>query len=449
MHIFVVCNRMKKKKAHIILTALLWALLSSPALAQDYPWLSHNNLMVEARAHYGFFWHHHFEMQKFHAHYPAVEFSVFQNTYGKKEWEAIYNYPLIGVTFYHANFGLNYEHNPEVGKALGSVFALYPFINYPLNRNENSQITFKLGIGLAFLTECFDHFNNYQNYAIGSHLNAAANLSFEYRQRITYQLFSVASFGLTHFSNGSTRLPNYGLNTFSGAWGLAYYLRDPRINLTPSKRPEYLSFEFDKKRWLSIDINYGIGFKNVSQTFGGENALFYRVHDLSTYLLVQFTLCSRAGIGLDLALDLSDQTLSDHYVDNDGIHVKVENKQNGSSNGQTIIYDIKAYQMTKPNISLCYSMTMNRLSYFFEFGWHLKIKPYTDLSKGNIFQKASMRYQLKDNLYAHLALMTHFGRADYLCVGLGYRFNLKYYLNDEKHTKNYPPGMGKRRFRFL
>ena len=46
-----------------------------------------------------------------------------------------------------------------------------------------------------------------------------------------------------------------------------------------------------------------------------------------------------------------------------------------------------------------------------------------------------------DNIYAHLGLMTHFGRADYLCFGLGYRFNQKYYLNHEKGTRHHPPGL--------
>lgn len=441
---FVVCFGMKKKKAHSIILLLALVFLTFKAEAQDYPWLSHNNIMVEARAHFGAFWHHHFEMQRFNAHYPALEFSIYQNTFGKKEWEAVYNYPYIGFTLYHANFGINFENNPEVGKALGSVFALYPFINYPLVGKEHSQLTFKFGVGLGFLTKCFDNFENYQNFSIGSHVNAAVNLSFEYRQRITHQLMTVASFGLTHFSNGSTKLPNYGLNTFSAAFGLGYFLRDPRINLTPTKRPEYHPFEFDHKRWFSIDMDYGLGFKNVSQTLGGDSTHYYSVHDLSTHILAPFTQYSRVGLGLSFVLDLSDQTLPDHHVDAHGIHVtKYDPKLE-----KNVTYDIKAYQMTKMNFSLCYVMTMNRLSYYFEFGWHLKYNKYTDLSKGNIFQKVRFRYQIQDNIYAHLSLMTHFGRADYLCFGLGYRLNQKYYINNEKGTRRRPPGMHKR-FLFL
>lgn len=434
---FAVYIGMKFSKAYSAVLLLMMLSVSFKGWSQDYPWLSHNNIMVEARGHVGIFWHHHFEMQKFNASYPAFEASIYQHTFGKKEWETVYLYPYIGVTFYHANFGINFENNHEVGEALGSAYALYPFINYPLNPNEHSQLTFKLGVGLGYLTKCFDNFENYQNFSIGSHVNAAVNLSFEYRQRITPRFMGVASLGLTHFSNGSTKLPNYGLNTFSTALGLAYYLRDPRINMTPTRRPEYKPFEFDHKHWLCLDLNYGIGFKNVSQTLGGDSTEYYHVHDISAYLLAQFTQYSRAGVGLSLVLDLSDQTLPDHYVDQNGIHIKKVDPETQ----QQQVYDIHALQMTKLNFNLCYAMTMDRLSYYFEFGWHLKYNPFTDLSKGNIYQKVSARYQIHDNIYAHLGLMTHFGRADYLCFGLGYRFNQKYYLNHEKGTRHHPPGL--------
>lgn len=427
---------MKSGIGHRVVLLSMMVLLGLQVWGQDYPWLSHNNIMVEARMHAGVFWHHHFEMQKFNARYPAVEFSIYQHTFGRKEWEAVYNYPYIGMTFYHANFGVNFENNPEVGEALGSVYALYPFINYPLNSNEQSQVTFKLGVGLGYLTKHFEQYDNYWDYAIGSHLNAAVNLSFEYRQRVGRRFMTVASFGLTHFSNGSTKLPNYGLNTFSGALGLGYYLRSPRVSLTPASRPELKPFEFDNKRFLTFDLDYGVGFKNVSQTLGGDTIHYYWVHDLAGYLVVPITQFSRVGIGLALVLDMSDQTLPNHQVDGNGIHIQINDEQ-----GHPHTYDIKTYQMTKLNFNLSYIMTMNRLSYYFEFGWHLKYNLFTDLSKGNIYQKVTARYQLYDNIYANIALMTHFGRADFLCFGLGYRFNQKYYLNHEKGTRHHPPGL--------
>lgn len=429
---FAVYSVMKNTKALVIGWFICFLLLAFRAEGQDYPWLVHNNYMVEVRGHYGFFYHHHFEMQRFNKHYGAIEASVYQNTYGKHEWEPLYNYPYIGFTFYQSNLG--------GFKEFGKVYALYPFINYPLNRDEQSQLTFKLGIGLAYITEHFDPFENHYNFSIGSHWNAAVNLSFEYRQRITQRLKSVLSIGLTHFSNGCTKLPNYGLNTFSSALGLAYYLRDPRIFLTPAVRPEYYPFEFDKKKWLSFDLDYGIGFKNVEQTHISDSSYYYHVHDLSFYALGQFTRCSRAGLGLSLVLDMSDQiTVPGRFTDDKGIHETIY--KNDKPVGTITI---KPYQMAKLNITLCYAMTMNRLSYYFEFGWHLRfddINPHTDFSKGKMFQKVSFRYQVYDNLFAHLSLSTHLARADHLTFGIGYRFNQKYYINHEKKTRRHPPGV--------
>lgn len=428
---------MKKPDTHTILLLLLMAMIPFKVWGQDKPWLADNNVMVEVRGHASIFWHHHFEMQRFNARFPAIEASIYMSTYGRQEWETAYNYPYLGFTFYHANYGINFEGKPEIGDALGSVFAVYPFINYPLVSGETSQLTFKFGVGLGYLTRCFHNIDNHFNFSIGSHVNAAVNLSFEYRQRFTPRLMMVASFGLTHFSNGSTKLPNYGINTFSGALGLAYNLRNPRTKYLPVSRPDYTPFEFDNKHWLSLDLNYGIGFKNVSQTLGGDSTQYYHVHDLSAYLLGQFTPYSRAGLGFSMVLDLSDQTLPDHYVDGQGIHIK---KYDPKSQKE-VVYNISALQMTKFNLGLCYVMTMNRLSYYFEFGWHLKLNDYIDMSKGNIYQKLSFRLQVYDNIFVNASLMTHFGRADYLCFGLGYRINQKYYLNHEKGTRHHSPGL--------
>ena len=431
---FAVYSVMKSTKALVIGIVSAFLLCGTKAWGQDYPWLANNNIMVEARAHYGFFYNYHFEMQRFNKRYWAFEASIYQNTYGKHEWETNFNYPYLGVTFYQSNLG--------GFKELGQVYALYPFIIYPLNPSENSQLTFKLGIGLAYLTEHFepyvgnDSIKYYYNFSIGSNLNAAINLSFEYRQKITSRLTSVFSVGLTHFSNGCTKLPNYGLNTLSSAWGLAYYLRKPRVNLTPGVRPEYYPFEFDHKKWLSFDLDYGIGFKNVSQTLGGAAERYYPVHDISSYFLGQFTRHSRAGFCLSLVLDCSDQKLSDHYVDQNGDLFYLDKKENYID---TIA--INLFQMTKLNLTLCYAMTMNRVSYYFEVGWHLRYNQITDLNKGKIFEKLTLRYQLYDNIYAHLSLSTHLARADHLTFGVGYRFNQKYYLPHEKKTRHLPPGM--------
>lgn len=459
---------MRTKVVHIALLLMILCSLTIPMSGQDYPWIANKNYLAEFKGHYGFFYHHHFEMERFNAQYPAFEASVYKETFGEKEWQTLYNFPMIGCTFYHSNLG--------GFKELGKVYALYPFINYPLLSGERSMLSFKLGVGLAYLTNKFDQFENHYNFSIGSHLNAAVNLSFEYRQQLFPRMATVASFGLTHFSNGATKSPNYGLNTFSGALGLAFYLRDPRSSLTPSKRPDYYPFEFDGKNWFCIDLDYGIGVKDVSQTMGSNER--YLVHDLSTRFLIQFTNSSRAGISLSITKDNSDKSLPHHFKENGQQYLiaghTIPDATPDDPNHVLNLSDtiaIHEYQIIKPNFGMCYSMTMERLSFVFEVGFHLDLRqkdatgryktvlkpdpghpgqeiqtlvPFslaTDFDEGTIYQKLTARYYIFNNVYATLALTTHLARADFVCFGIGYRFNQKYYVKEHAKYKRYIPGI--------
>lgn len=401
--------------------------MSTEVEGQNYQWLSNKNFLMEVRGHYGAFYHHHFEMEHFNAHFPAFEFSFYKGTFGEKEWEAAYNYPYIGLTFYHSGLG--------GFKEIGKVYALYPFINYPLLFNEKHKLTLKVGAGIGYLTQKFDQTENYYNFSIGSKVNAAVNLSFEHRMKVTPTLSFVTSFGLTHFSNGATKSPNYGLNTYSGAWGLAYYFRNPRLSFDPTRRPEYYKFEFDGKHWLSVDVDYGMAVKDVSQVFGSNER--YIVHDLSTHLLARFTNYSRAGLSFTLVKDNSDKALPD-----------------APSTSTT-----KEYQWIKPNIGVCYSMTMERMSFLFEIGTQIdlryrsyrhnffndfflkKLGMVSDYSKGKFYEKVSIRYELVDNMFANISLTVHDFRADFLTFGFGYRFNQKYYIPKHAKHQSHIPGV--------
>ena len=217
---------MEKQKCHILFFLLTLLLIGKTAEAQ----LSHRNYEIEARMHYGYMYfqndEYHSALGRYSRHTPGYEFSLHRNTYGEHRWEVLHNYPSIGLTFYYSGFG-----NDSISAELGKVFALYPFINFPITPGASSKLTFKLGVGVSYLTNRFDPKENFHNYAIGSHINAAVNLSFEYRQRIVDRLHWVTSAGLTHFSNGATKAPNMGINIFSVASGLSWYLAPPKTHI--------------------------------------------------------------------------------------------------------------------------------------------------------------------------------------------------------------------------
>lgn len=383
---------MGKQKCHIFSFLLTLLLFGKMAEAQ----LSHRNYEIEARAHYGYMYfqndQYHSALGRYCRHTPAFEFSLHRNTYGEHRWEVLHNYPSIGFTFYHSGFG-----NDSISAELGKVFALYPFINFPITPGESSRLSFKLGVGVSYLTNKFDPKDNYHNYAIGSHLNAAINLSIEYRQRIFDRLHWVTSAGLTHFSNGATRAPNMGINIFSVATGLSWYLAPPKAHIDKRLRPKNYLFEFDGKRHFITDYQYTMGLKDMSQQYGTHS--YYFVHDLAANFMLQISERDRLGIGVEMVYDNSDKITKPEWD----------------------IY-------LKPGFLLTYETVLDRVSFIFNLGMRNNAPLNSPIFGMLFYQKVAARYYFIDGLYATLAFTTYDIKADFISIGIGYQIQHKYYL---------------------
>ena len=354
---------------------------------------THKNYEIEARAHFGYLYfqndQYHSALGRYSMHAPAYEFSFHRNTYGQHRWEVVHNYPSIGLTFYYSPF-----RNNEVSKELGKAFALYPYINFHVVGSESSKLTFKLGVGLSYLTNKYHPTENYHNFAIGSHLNAAINLSFEYRQRILERLHWVTSAGLTHFSNGSTMTPNMGINIFSVATGFSWYVLPPKSLIDKKMRPVPYAFEFDGKRHFATDIQYTIGYKDMSQQQGTHS--FYLIHNLAGHFMLQLSERDRLGIGIEYIRDNSEERTKD-----------------------------------KIGGLLAYEMMLDRVSFMFNLG--IRNNNPLPADAFLLYQKVGARYYFNDNLFATLSFTTYDIKADFISFGIGYHIKHKYYL--PRHEK--------------
>ena len=79
------------------------------------------------------------------------------NTYGKKGFHSVYNYPTLGLTAGVYNLG-----NPE---HIGLSYTLTPSVSIPFGKGKYLP-NIKLGIGMAYVSKPFDPINNYKNIAI-------------------------------------------------------------------------------------------------------------------------------------------------------------------------------------------------------------------------------------------------------------------------------------------
>ena len=340
------------------------------------------NTEVDLRIDYAFFVHHHFNMTAYPKHFPIFELSLQKQTYGNKLWHSYFNYPTVGVTAFFSTLG-----NIDI---IGKAYALYPFINFPFNKSKTNIFSFRFGAGIGYLTKKFDPLENYHNTSIGSNINAAINMTFEYQRRIS-ERFKMSLFaGLTHFSNGCSSTPNSGINIINAGISTTYLLKEQEDYIPRQKNSnrEYRKIEPE----FYIGMSYGVKRIEYGQT---ED---FSVFNLEFYAMDRVTNLSKVGIGLDLVSDATDKmTLRDFYYDNN---------------------EYTFAQLLKPGIGAAYELIMSDASLLVNFGYH----PWgRDMRYGRWYQKLGLKVNFGKYIYGKIALNTHFGVADFIGFGLGAR----------------------------
>lgn len=342
------------------------------------------NLQIEFRASYGFTICHHPEMLYFRSHFPAFELNVQQATFGRKIWQQKLNYPAVGFTFFYSELG----GKPEIGRA----FALYPYLRFNFLKSQKNQLIMKLGVGVSYVTNKFDAKTNPKNTFLGSNFNATLAASLEYNRVITNRLSMSLFAGLTHFSNGAMRAPNNGFNIAHAGISAKYFINEPKTRL-----PEISVDNQQYKSWSAKNISVYIALmfskKDTDEYMGYGKS--WMVYNFQVNALKRLSEMSKLGLGFDLVYDMTD-------------HEVLKFKD----------IDYEPIELLKPGINLAYELCLGSTSFIFNFGSHISGKEMYD---GHIYQKIGIMHTFGQHIFANIALTTHFGCADYIGFGIGYK----------------------------
>jgi len=121
-----------------------------------------------------------------------------------QEWARRLQKLRTGISLGYTNFG-NSDN-------LGSAYSLLPFIEF--NTFKKERLTTQIGVGASYFTNKFDFDTNFFNRAVSTNLTwsfkAFMHYNFLQKEKVNYRIGA----GLFHHSNGHTRLPNQGYNSF-------------------------------------------------------------------------------------------------------------------------------------------------------------------------------------------------------------------------------------------
>lgn len=311
-------------------------------------------------------------------------------TFGKQEWHQYQNYPDLGISMVYFNLG-----NPEV---LGYAIGVMPNLTIDIFRKKNGYIQYQFGWGLGYVSRPYDRISNPLNNAVSSHWNNLVVSRFDGGYEFNSTWSAHLGFGITHYSNGASRLPNYGINIVSGNVGIKYTpnaverknykWHDDYLNVSP-------------KKW-GTQIHFDLAYKSI----GGFGGIRYPVYIGSAALTYEPNAVNRFFLGLEMEYNSSVY----HYIINGTTNFDEEYAKSQSRRYMIFFAD---------------EFLFGNFGLLLQGGFYLVKK---ERVPSIFYNKLSMRYYFSPvgkpatKFFAAVYLKSHLSSAEYLAFGIGASF---------------------------
>ena len=311
------------------------------------------------------------------SHPTGFELNVQRQTTGAAPWHQWYRYPKVGLALTYYDF-----HNPIVGY----IFAVSPYISKTFSRGPKHDLSFRLGAGLAYLTNPYDRVDNHRNTIASSALNATMQLRVEYDYALTPHLGLLLGLALNHYSNGATSKPNFGVNLPSVVLGLNYHQQRPA--------PHFASGNL-------LPAEVGTNFFNVGTSLGFKQRT---AGDPQKYLVNSLTLAVGRRVNRKSNLLLG----AEGFYDRSLLGQLDDTLRAGASRP-----DVK-----KIGFFAGHELLFGRLAVVSHLGFYV-YAPYK--SSTVYYERLGLKYHFTECLFGAIDLKIHRGAADVIEFKLGAR----------------------------
>jgi len=220
----------------------------------------------------GFLLPHHEDMQQMYAHISGFQFQMLATDKSRvNDKERVSQRLGYLLSYYDLGSQVN-------GKAFSAALLVSSdVLNWQSVKRPSKYVngSFKLALGLGYLTQKYDAKLNPENRAIGSHINGFMQIGFSVEAHIFSNAKVFAELGMSHFSNACWQFPNLGINLpyIQYGMGIDLYRKDvlqPKQNLQSTVWKKTISLRMGKKE---IDLDDDRIFYNALAEFTFERYL--------------------------------------------------------------------------------------------------------------------------------------------------------------------------------
>jgi len=203
--------------------------------------------------------------------YKSLSFNFGKtNIDNTNEWAYRLRYPSTGIAFELSDFG-----NPEY---LGYSFSVVPFIEYGLLKKHTKRVSMLLGMGGSYFTYNYKNLPYAYNNApennsrgVSTKFTWAVKVLFNYDFIIKEKANWKIGAGFFHQSNGHTKLPNNGYNTFLVSVSRQAFYKEVHPTISETN---FIKTDFKKNSQYYFDIRTGLGVNVLSETINEENGVY-------------------------------------------------------------------------------------------------------------------------------------------------------------------------------
>ncbi len=314
-------------------------------------------------------------------HADGLMLSFIKQTHGEDEWHSAYRFPDYGVYLEYQNF-----NNDFLGKvyAAGVLYNFYFF---------NRSLELKIAQGVGYATNPYDKIENSKNKAFGSTLMANTIFGLFYKKEYLIDKLGLqAGFLFTHFSNGRTKSPNSGINSFLVNVGVNYDFSN-----NPSRTLDTVAVKKDYSEPLKYNFVLRSGY-NESPVIGSGQHPFYHA---SFFVDKRFNRKSALQLGTELFLTNSIKD----YIKYKSIAYPELNIDPNT--------DFK-----RVGLFVGYELFVNKISLEAQVGYYV-YRPFIDDIA--VYDRIGFKYHFNPKIFTSFSVKTHMFFAEALEFGVGVR----------------------------
>lgn len=319
------------------------------------------------------------------------ELSFSKQRSGQRAWEAANNYPITGWSFLYADYG----NKAIFGQAIG----LMPTISF-LTRLERWRLNFhyRVGVGAAYISRFYHPSDNPTNNVIGSHINNVTMFMLGIEWEMYSQFYLLANTSFTHFSNGTVNTPNLGINIPATGLTLKYFPQKNNRTFEPQKQ-DYSELFLAKK--IAFNLKIGLGFHELDR----PNGPLFNIYTFAPFLTKNISFASQIQLGLEV----------NYY---ESIYHFILNQVAFLDNQQRRAFKVAGF--------VGYEFLFGRITAPIQVGYYAYNPFFQDF---DLYFKLGLQAYLyptdtrfHKNLFVGIYLKSHFAQADYVELGLGWKF---------------------------